>query len=144
MGGRLVLCGSSGLICAISDCLLQDKVSDVAWSPVKSTLFATVALNGNVEIWDLSKSTAKPVVRHTFADKHFTTVQFSADGRRLLVGDDVGGVGVYEFGDSGVVGVEEGVKDASGVKRIFLCDILKKIVGNTDVQGDIMVRYSCF
>ena len=42
---------------------LSDVVHDVAWSPHRSTIFASVAGDGRIEIWDLDQSTLDPVVR---------------------------------------------------------------------------------
>ncbi|CAM9993072.1 unnamed protein product [Choristocarpus tenellus] len=41
---------------------LSDVVNDVAWSPTCSTVFASVAGDGRVELWDLCRSTLDPVV----------------------------------------------------------------------------------
>uniref|UniRef100_A0A7S2RSJ4 Dynein axonemal intermediate chain 4 n=1 Tax=Mucochytrium quahogii TaxID=96639 RepID=A0A7S2RSJ4_9STRA len=47
---------------------LADVVHDIAWSTSESTVFGSVAGDGRIEIWDLSKSTLDPVITH-FIDK---------------------------------------------------------------------------
>ncbi|CAM9285758.1 unnamed protein product, partial [Phaeothamnion confervicola] len=42
---------------------LSDGVNDVAWSPTNATVFASVAGDGRLELWDLERSTLDPVVR---------------------------------------------------------------------------------
>lgn len=44
---------------------LWDAVNDVAWSPTCSTVFASVAANGRVELWDLAQSVLDPIVSTT-------------------------------------------------------------------------------
>ena len=41
---------------------LNDGVHDLAWSPTNATIFASVAGDGRVELWDLSISTLDPIV----------------------------------------------------------------------------------
>lgn len=41
---------------------LWDVVNDVAWSPTCSTVFASVAGDGRVQLWDLAQSTLDPIV----------------------------------------------------------------------------------
>ena len=43
---------------------LKDSVNDVAWSPFSATTFASIASDGRIEIWDLSESTADPIITH--------------------------------------------------------------------------------
>lgn len=42
---------------------LSDVVHDVAWSPRNATVYASVAGDGRVEIWDLTHSTLDPIIR---------------------------------------------------------------------------------
>jgi len=41
---------------------LTDAVHDVCWSPLSSTVFASVAGDGRVEVWDLANSKLDPAV----------------------------------------------------------------------------------
>lgn len=41
---------------------LWDVVNDVAWSPTCATVFASVAGDGRVQLWDLAHSTLDPIV----------------------------------------------------------------------------------
>lgn len=42
---------------------LTNVVHDVAWSPSNATVFASVAADGRIEIWDLKQSTLDPIAR---------------------------------------------------------------------------------
>lgn len=41
---------------------LSDVVHDVAWSPRNATVYASVAGDGRIEIWDLTQSTLDPII----------------------------------------------------------------------------------
>lgn len=40
---------------------LTDEVYDIEWSPYCSTLFASTARDGRLEIWDLEKESLDPI-----------------------------------------------------------------------------------
>ena len=54
------------LICqqVSGDYPLKAQVNDIAWSPITSSCFASVADDGRVEIWDLKINPLAPVVTH--------------------------------------------------------------------------------
>jgi len=39
---------------------LKEQVNDVVWSPNTSSVFASVANDGRIEIWDLFKDNLQP------------------------------------------------------------------------------------
>jgi len=55
---------------------LKDQVNDIEWSPDTSTVFASVANDGRVEIWDLSQDVLVPKL--TYFDKN-------ADGEVITI-----------------------------------------------------------
>ncbi|EGB09149.1 hypothetical protein AURANDRAFT_25101 [Aureococcus anophagefferens] len=69
---------------------LSDVVHDVAWSPHRSTIFASVAGDGRIEIWDLDQSTLDPVSK-----AGSTAVLFAKNAPVLVVGDATGNVTCY-------------------------------------------------
>jgi len=81
---------------------LKQQVNDIYWSPNTSSVFASVANDGRIEIWDLKKDNLAPV--KTYFDKDSdgkeintakTVVRFSRNSPVLLAGSENGKVGVY-------------------------------------------------
>jgi WD40 repeat protein len=81
---------------------LMEQVNDVAWSPNTSSVFALVADDGRVEIWDLRLTNLEP--RLTFFDKitkkirsntSKTCVRWSRESPVIVTGNVEGVVHVY-------------------------------------------------
>lgn len=81
---------------------LKQQVNDICWSPNTSSVFASVADDGRIEIWDLKRDPLNPVL--TWFDKDAsgqevhtpkTIVRFSRQSPVVLTGTDNGKVGVY-------------------------------------------------
>ena len=66
---------------------LADVVYDVAWAPHKSTIFASVAGDGRIELWDLAVSTLDPVIR-SYTKRHTFMNPFSSEVPPAPPGDD--------------------------------------------------------
>ncbi|RLN55367.1 hypothetical protein BBJ29_007046 [Phytophthora kernoviae] len=65
---------------------LAQAVLGASWSPTDAALFAAVAEDGRIELWDLAQSTLDPIVRH-FPKKYIsvaTPVPQATDGDDLL------------------------------------------------------------
>lgn len=82
---------------------MQDEVLDIEWSPNCSTLFASVAKDGRMELWDLTKNNmldpfaqivAKPN-EPTFSPK--TMVRFAQGAPVIITGDTAGDLNVYRL-----------------------------------------------
>jgi len=81
---------------------LKEQVNDINWSPQTSSVFASVANDGRIEIWDLKRDVLSPVL--TWFDKDAagnelhdakTAVKFSRNSPVVLAGTEDGRVGVY-------------------------------------------------
>ena len=81
---------------------LKEQVNDVVWSPNTSSVFASVANDGRIEIWDLFKDNLQPQL--TYFDKNSdgedinvpkTVVRFSQGAPVVLTGNMKGSVDVY-------------------------------------------------
>lgn len=81
---------------------LKEQVNDITWSPQTSSVFASVANDGRIEIWDLKRDVLSPVF--TYFDKDAsgqeihtpkTAVKFSRNSPVVLAGTEDGKVGVY-------------------------------------------------
>lgn len=73
---------------------LKDQVNDIEWCPITSSVFASVANDGRIEVWDLKLDNLNPKV--TYFDKDDegkninvpkTVVRFSATSPVLLTGN---------------------------------------------------------
>jgi len=90
-------------ICTIRPLGLIGAINDISWSPKQSTLFALVAQDGRVELWDVSVSILDPIFSWSRTsednrrsdDKVGTSVEFSGCGDILAIGDDRGCVTVF-------------------------------------------------
>ncbi|XP_017661232.1 PREDICTED: WD repeat-containing protein 78 isoform X3 [Lepidothrix coronata] len=72
-------------------------VHDIMWSPKSAFIFAAVK-ESRVEIWDLSVSIFNPVISHTAnPEANLTSILFAKNTNCLLLGDSLGGVGVWEL-----------------------------------------------
>jgi len=101
---------------------LQQQVNDICWSPNTSSVFASVANDGRIEIWDLKENTLAPLLDHwdvsPEGDKITipkTVVKFSKTSPVILTGAIDGTVGVYR-----TYGLEHGpVLDRDQMNRIM-------------------------
>ncbi|XP_027550273.1 WD repeat-containing protein 78 isoform X3 [Neopelma chrysocephalum] len=72
-------------------------VHDIMWSPKSAFIFAAVK-ESRVEIWDLSVSIFNPVISHAAnPEANLTSILFAKNTNCLLLGDSLGGVGVWEL-----------------------------------------------
>lgn len=93
--------GEAKLVChQISN--LQQQVNDVVWSPNTSSVFASVANDGRIEIWDLKRDSLAPMLHQWDKDAEGndihvpkTIVKFSKTSPVILSGATDGRVGVY-------------------------------------------------
>jgi hypothetical protein len=82
---------------------LQEQVNDIEWSPDTSSVFASVANDGRIEIWDLYKNNLEPLLcwydkgveksDHDATPK--TVVRFSRKSPVIATGNTKGTVDVY-------------------------------------------------
>ncbi|NXK86785.1 WDR78 protein, partial [Formicarius rufipectus] len=72
-------------------------VQDIMWSPKSAFIFAAVK-GSRAEIWDLSVSIFNPVISCSASpEANLTSILFAKNTDCLLVGDSLGGVGVWEL-----------------------------------------------
>jgi len=102
---------------------LQQQVNDVCWSPNTSSVFASVANDGRIEIWDLKRDSLAPQLFQWDQDPKTgedittpkTVVKFSKTSPVILAGSTDGKVCVYR-----TRGLEHGpVSDEDQMHRIM-------------------------
>jgi WD40 repeat protein len=79
---------------------LKDAVTDIQWSPNTSTVFASAADDGRIEIWDLAVSNIDPIiVKHGNPEMKIprTMVRFNEFFPVLVSGNCDGDVEVYRL-----------------------------------------------
>ena len=77
---------------------LTEQVNDIEWSPDTSSVFAMVADDGRIEIWDLKKDNLEPQLCFWDDDedrKVKTVVRWNNACPVLVTGNDQGTVDVY-------------------------------------------------
>ena len=63
-GGAQPSLPSAGGAGAEGEDQLKMQVNDICWSPKTSSVFASVAEDGRVEIWDLHRNNLAPMICH--------------------------------------------------------------------------------
>lgn len=85
---------------------LIGAVTDICWSPRKSTMFVLLTQDKRLEIWDMSSSVLDPIEYHkakietkenSTKGSMKTVVQFSNCGSMIVVGDDGGGIEIHRL-----------------------------------------------
>ena len=85
---------------------LSDEVYDIQWSPYCSTLFASVARDGRLELWDLHKKSLDPIYvdwngksKHSIEKQYpaRTCVRFNPQDPVLVSGTVEGQISVYRI-----------------------------------------------
>eukprot|EP00939_MAST-03C_sp_MAST-3C-sp1_P003108 g3108.t1 len=91
-------------ICIFQQSDLSAAVSDVEWSTSSPTVFASVAMDGRVEVWDLGVDIMSPVITHLTKDeapeappRRLTRLAFGKSASVISVGDQNGSVAVYSM-----------------------------------------------
>eukprot|EP01133_Synstelium_polycarpum_P013688 gene13688-16125_t len=73
-----------------------DYVYDARWSPAHPAVLATGDGTGQLCVWDLNEDTEAPIYRSKTSTRSLNRLSWSADGKRLLVGDSGGQLSLYD------------------------------------------------
>eukprot|EP01027_Heterolobosea_sp_BB2_P024059 GEZU01036211.1.p1 GENE.GEZU01036211.1~~GEZU01036211.1.p1 ORF type:complete len:655 (+),score=146.92 GEZU01036211.1:67-2031(+) len=76
----------------------EEYVYDVKWSPVHPALFATVDGTGRLLLWNINENCEVPVLVTEVGNRSsaLNHLRWSADGRKIVVGNSTGYLYVYE------------------------------------------------
>lgn len=87
-----------------------DYVYDVKWSPTNPALFATVDGGGRLDVWNLANDMELPTASvqvepmpSSASQPSLNKLLWTPNGNQIVVGDDVGGIHVYDVGDVGEI-----------------------------------------
>jgi dynein intermediate chain, cytosolic len=110
--------GDVRLVSPVIEWVREDMVYDVAWSPVRPSLFTTVDGSGALELWDLTSSDPEIPVAWTRASEGVGALnkvcwETGAEGRRVVTGSLDGRVQVWDLG------AEYGVEGGSGKEEVL-------------------------
>ena len=101
----------------------DDMVYDVAWSPVRPSLFTTVDGSGALELWDLTSSDPEIPVAWTRDDPagalNKVCWETGAEGRRVVTGALDGRVKVWDLGAEYGAEGGGGKEEVLGIKKFL-------------------------
>lgn len=110
---------------SLSSVNLRSAVNDIAWSPTVSTVFALVANDGRIEIYDLyhslldPKETIKPSAAEGSINMKRTTCCFTSDGSSLITGSSGGKIDVFTLPTHLTSALDDDKKEANRLKNIL-------------------------
>ncbi|CAM6095149.1 unnamed protein product [Calypogeia fissa] len=76
---------------------VNESISDVQWSIKNSTVFATVSVDGRLEIWDMAISVMKPTIIHKVENSRLSCLMFAEELPVVLTGGSNGAVTVLRL-----------------------------------------------
>ena len=76
---------------------LSHQVNDIEWSWDTSTVFADVADDGRIEIWDLARSAIQPIIINIDDKAPKKSIKFSEGGKIVAAGDSEGCITIYRI-----------------------------------------------
>lgn len=86
----------------------DDYIYDVKWCPTHPALFTTADGNGALAFWNLNEETEVPILKTTIpSNKAISRMLWSQDGKKILVGDSVGYVYLYDSAEMSVPAADE-------------------------------------
>jgi dynein intermediate chain, cytosolic len=101
----------------------EDMVYDVAWSPVRPSLFTSVDGAGNLELWDLTSPDPEIPVAWTRDENpralNKVCWETGAEGRKVVTGSLDGRVQVYDLGSEYGAGGFGGKDEILGIKKFL-------------------------
>jgi dynein intermediate chain len=107
--------GDIKTIVPVIEWVREDMVYDVAWSPVRPSLFTTVDGSGALELWDLTSPDPEIPVAWTRDGGALNKVcwETGAEGRKVVTGALDGRVQVWDLG------AEYGIEGAGGKEEVL-------------------------
>jgi dynein intermediate chain, cytosolic len=102
----------------------EDMVYDVAWSPVRPSLFTSVDGSGTLELWDLTSPDPEVPVAWTRDPEHPRALnkvcwETGPEGRRVVTGSLDGRVQVYDLGAEYGAEGSGGKDEVLGIKKFL-------------------------
>jgi len=84
-----------------------DYIYDVRWCPSHPSVFATVDGTGSLDLWNLNEETDIPILKTAVSQKALNRLRWSADGKKIVTGDSLGFLYVYDIGEISVPQTDE-------------------------------------
>ena len=77
----------------------DEYVYDARWSPIHPALFATVDGLGRLRLWNINENSEQPIFSAEIGNKAsaLNRLRWSADGKKIIVGNSIGNLFVYEL-----------------------------------------------
>jgi len=122
----------------------SDYIYNVKWCPTHPAIFATVDGTGNLDLWNLNEETEVPIIKTSVGNKALNHLEWSPDGRRILTGDSVGNLFIYDTGENSVPRSDEWTRfDETLQKLAEQEDAQQQPVSTTENHNHCLKR-SCF
>ena len=77
--------------------LIDDYVYDLKWHPTNPSLFVSGDGGGKLDLWDLNKDSEAPIFRHEVGKDAINKLSWSADGKKLSLGDINGKIVIFNL-----------------------------------------------
>jgi dynein intermediate chain len=133
--------GDHKTISPVIEWVREDMVYDVAWSPIRPSLFTSVDGSGALELWDLTSSDPEiPVAytRNTDGARALNKVcwETGPEGRRVVTGALDGRVQVWDLGAEYGAEGGGGKEEVLGIKRFLArCEGDRGLSGSNTGMG---------
>lgn len=75
----------------------DDYIYDCKWHPNNPSIFTSIDGTGKLDFWDLNKDTEVPLFRYDVGKNALNKMAYSADGKRIAVGDIAGKVSIMNL-----------------------------------------------
>jgi dynein intermediate chain len=133
--------GDVKIISPVIEWVREDMVYDVAWSPVRPSLFTTVDGSGALELWDLTSPDPEIPVAYTRDSQGARALnkvcwETGAEGRRVVTGALDGRVQVWDLGAEYGVEGGGGKEEVLGIKRFLArCEGDRGLAGGSNASA---------
>jgi len=95
-----------------------DYIYDVKWSPTHPALFASVDGSGMLDLWNLNEETEVPITKTAVGTRALNRLQWSNDGKKILTGDSLGALYIYDTGEISVPHADEWTKFEETLQKL--------------------------
>jgi dynein intermediate chain len=87
----------------------NDYIYDIKWCPTHPAIFATADGTGSLDIWNLNQETEVPIIKTNVGgnSKALNKIKWSVDGKKILVGDSIGNLYLYNTGEISIPNQDE-------------------------------------
>lgn len=118
-------------------------ITGVCWAPNNSTVFACAALNGSIQVWDITKSTLEPI-RSKKSYGNIACLAFARDSSNVAAGHEDGTVSTFHISGLEFVGSKSSnrLRDAISNATLVWCISLFQLASVQAFKRSYTLSYS--